>query len=272
MLENVIQGLKTGKYQKISFLLGAGVSTNSGIPDFRSREGRYAKLNELKEKYNIEDPQFFFNIKFFKQNTMFFYDYMKGASFDKYKPSKTHYFIRLLQEKNLLNLVYTQNIDSLEERAGVEKNKIVYAHGNINEATCSNCRKQHNVEKLREYLKNGEILYCEMCSNPCKYSIVLFGEPLPNNYYANKNLLSESDLVFVIGTSLLVKPFAYLVNNFQQDTPRILINKENLMEKNEITRFLDYKESYINQVGDCDHVIESIVEQVGWKEDLYKLL
>lgn len=272
MLENVIQGLKIGKYQKISFLLGAGVSTNCGIPDFRSREGRYAKLNELKEKYNIEDPEFFFNIKFFKQNTLFFYDYMKGTSFDKFTPSKTHYFLKLLQDKNLLNLVYTQNIDSLEERAGVENSKIVYAHGNINEATCSNCRKQHNVEKLREHLNKGEILYCDMCSNPCKYSIVLFGEPLPNNYFANKQLLSESDLVFIIGTSLLVKPFAHLVNNFKQDTPRVLINKENLLDKLEVTRILDNKESFINQIGDCDQIIESILEKVGWKQDLNKLM
>ena len=87
--ENVVRYLKNGQFKKVSFLLGAGISTNAGIPDFRFKQGRYMKI---KEKYNLKDAQSFFNLQFFKDNTEIFYDYLKLTNFDNYNPTKTHFF------------------------------------------------------------------------------------------------------------------------------------------------------------------------------------
>jgi NAD-dependent histone deacetylase SIR2 len=269
--EKLIQSLKNGSYQKISFLLGAGISTNAGIPDFRSKTGRYTKIKEKYKLDNVKDAQSFFSLKFFKNNPEIFYEYMKLANFDSYKPTLTHFFMKLLQDKNMLKLVFTQNIDSLEERAGVNSDKIVYAHGNYNEAVCSVCRKQHSVKELRKHIEQSNIMYCDMCSNPCKYSVVLFGEPMPESFFQNKNLLSDSDLVFIIGTSLAVKPFAYLVNSFSDTVPKIIIDKENMLEKDEINKLVSNKEYFLNLVGNCDDVINNLAKEIGWTDQLDNL-
>jgi NAD-dependent SIR2 family protein deacetylase len=261
-IQVIINGLKLGNYKNISFLLGAGVSNAAGIPDFRSKQGKYIKI---KEKYGLKSPESLFDINFFKNNPEIFYDYLKLISFDEYNPTKTHYFLKLLNDKNYLNMIYTQNIDGLEEKAGVDKNKIVYAHGNIKEAICSTCRKQHCVEKLRSHIQSGNIMYCDMCSNPFKYSVVLFGEPLPKDYFNKKeHLIKKTDLVFIIGTSLVVKPFAHLINLFPENVPKVLINKEDLMQKEKIKNFINGKENLLNIVGHSDDVIEYLVEQIGW--------
>src|SRR5690606_21891667 len=133
---------------------------------------------------------------------------------------KSHHFMKLLEDKGLLHMIYTQNVDSLEEKAKISRNKIVYAHGNRNEALCSNCRKQHCVNKLKSHIEKGVVMYCDICSSPCKYSVVFFGEPLTKDYFNNKEeLVKQTDLVFIIGTSLVVKPFAHLVNLFPENIP-----------------------------------------------------
>jgi NAD-dependent histone deacetylase SIR2 len=266
--EQLVLNLKNGIYHKISFLVGAGISTNAGIPDFRSKTGRYTKIIEKYKLDSIKDAQSFYSLEFFKNNPEIFYEYMKLANFESYKPTPTHFFMRLLQEKNMLNMVFSQNIDGLEEKAGVKPDKIVYAHGNHNEAVCSVCRKQHSVEELRNYVKQGKVMYCNICSNPCKYSVVLFGEPMPEIFFQNKTNLKNSDLVFVIGTSLLVKPFAYLINSFENTVPKIIINKENLVEKDGINKLISNKENLLNLVGNCDDIIISLAKELGWNEQL----
>jgi len=228
---------------------------------------------KMKEKYNLDSPENFFQLNFFKNNTEVFYEYLRSASLSEFKPTKSHYFIKLLQNKNILNLVYTQNIDGLEEKSGVVKNKIVYAHGNVNEAICSSCRKQHSVESLRSHINSGKIMYCDICSSPCKFSVVLFGEPLPDNYFNKKDeLIIKTDLVFVIGTSLVVKPFAHLVNLFPAEIPKVIINRENLLEKSSISKFVNFPESFVSLVGEADEVVEKIVSEVGWRGDFTNLL
>jgi NAD-dependent histone deacetylase SIR2 len=86
-----------------------------------------------------------------------------------------------LHSKGLLNIIYTQNIDALEIKAKVPKEKMVFAHGHVNGAHCSDCQKLHEVVKLNQSIKEGKVLLCEdpECTKPVKPSVVLYGESLP---------------------------------------------------------------------------------------------
>ena len=116
-------------------------------------------------------------------------------------------------------------------------------------------------------------MYCDICSSPCKPSVVLFGEPLPESYYDKKEeLIRSTDLVFIIGTSLAVKPFAHLVNLFPEETPKVIINKENLFDKSQMRQFIKFPHSFVTLVGNSDEMVEKIVQDVGWRSELENML
>ena len=172
--------------------------------------------------------------------------------------------MKMIEEKNLLNVLYTQNIDGLELKAGINSNNIIFAHGNINEGNCSVCQERYCGEKIKKDVINNKILLCEKCSGPVKFSVIFFGEPLPKNFYTNKESLQKSDLVFIIGTTMKVKPFANLVHLINDETPIIIINKEDiignikspLMRKRNKIYFID---------GKIDEIISQIIAYCKWQ-------
>jgi NAD-dependent SIR2 family protein deacetylase len=109
-----------------------------------------------------------------------------------------------LAHKELVHCIYTQNIDTLELKAKVPKEKIVFAHGNSNEAHCSVCSQEIDIELINKHIKEGKILYCsdENCKAPCKPKIVFYGEKLPQDFFEKANTIQESDLAFIMGSSL----------------------------------------------------------------------
>ena len=112
--------------QNIVVVMGAGASVSAGIPDFRTPgTGLYDNL----EKYNLPRPEAVFDLEFFKDNPAPFYLLAKELFPGKFKPTPTHRFLKLLDEKGLLRRVYTQNIDGLEALAGLEHEKVVQCHG-----------------------------------------------------------------------------------------------------------------------------------------------
>ncbi|XP_049637136.1 NAD-dependent protein deacetylase sirtuin-3, mitochondrial isoform X3 [Suncus etruscus] len=120
-------------------MVGAGISTASGIPDFRSPEiGLYSKL----QKYDIPYPEAIFELNFFFHNPKPFFALAKELYPGNYRPNATHYFFRLLHDKGLLLRLYTQNIDGLERVAGIPPAKLVEAHGTFATATCTVCHNQ----------------------------------------------------------------------------------------------------------------------------------
>ena len=220
---------------------------------------------------NLDKPEKLFDITYFKQNPEKFYYYVRHistAEYDKYNPTPTHRFIKLIENKNMLNLVYTQNIDSLEIKAGVSEHKVIQAHGHRRRAKCSGCKKEYPIQQFFDHVHKEQVMYCETCKSPCKSAVVFFGEKLTDSYYDNKDKLYESDLVFVIGTSLVVKPFGYLIQHFENKT-KVLINRENLFN---INRMMKENEEYINLIGDCDEVIRRLVNELGWKKEFDSLL
>jgi NAD+-dependent protein deacetylase SIR2 len=130
--------IKTKQPKNIVFCVGAGISTNSGIPDFRTPgTGLYSNLAALKLPY----PEAVFSLQYFRQNPQPFYTLAETLYPGTYKPTLTHTFIRLMQEKGCLLKCFTQNIDTLERIAGVKPELIVEAHGSFATSRCIDCKK-----------------------------------------------------------------------------------------------------------------------------------
>ncbi|KAJ3343984.1 NAD-dependent histone deacetylase sir2, partial [Kappamyces sp. JEL0680] len=124
------------KAQNIVVLTGAGVSVSCGIPDFRSKNGIYSRLAE----FELSDPQEMFDLAYFKFRPETFYSFAKEIYPSNFKPSPSHMFIKMLQDKGKLLRNYTQNIDTLENLAGIKPEKLVQCHGSFASATCITCK------------------------------------------------------------------------------------------------------------------------------------
>ena len=92
------------------------------------------------------------------------------------------------QKEESLNIIYTQNVDGLEEKAGINKDNIVFAHGRRDKSKCSKCQMEQDFKIFREHVERGEIYFCKNCSGPCKTSVVFFGEGMPKEFFENKKV------------------------------------------------------------------------------------
>ena len=148
------------KSNNIILLTGAGISTSLGIPDFRSKgTGLYSKLEHL----GLSDPQEVFDIDVFKQDPTIFYSVAKDIvpATERYTP--THKFIAMLHERGKLLTNYSQNIDNLEIKAGVPKDKLIQCHGSFGTASCVQCGYKTQGEKIFPDIKAGNIPRCPRC-------------------------------------------------------------------------------------------------------------
>lgn len=201
--------------KSIVFFGGAGVSTESGIPDFRSKDGLYNM------KYNYP-PEKILSHSFFVTNTEdFFKFYKEKMNSLKYKPNTTHYTLAKLEKLGKLKAIITQNIDGLHQKAG---SKIVYElHGSVMRNYCLNCGKEYNAE----YVFNSKSIIPKCsCGGVIKPDVVLYEEPLDNEVYENAlKAISNCDMLIIGGTSLAVYPASYLINYFKGKYI-VLINKD----------------------------------------------
>lgn len=211
-IDGIADYIRHGKVKNIICMCGAGISVSAGIPDFRSPgTGLYSRL----ESYNLPHPQAVFEIDFFTKSPEPFYMLAKELYPGSYKPTTTHYFMKLLHDKGLLKRCYTQNIDSLESLAGLPKETVIAAHGNFDRAHCIKCRLDHDVEYVKlaiEKQKPCRCLKTKGCYGLVKPGIVFFGESLPERFW--KSIPSDfeaADLLIVMGSSLVVQPFASLI-------------------------------------------------------------
>ncbi len=157
---NAVVNLLSGR-KKIVVLCGAGMSVSCGIPDFRSKGGIYDMIdtNEL----GLSTPEEIFHFEVFQDDPRPFYRFAGEMLYPKipHTPSPSHRFLAMLEEKKMLLRVYTQNIDGLEEKAGVSPKKIVYAHGSLNASTCLKCGMKVDSEELRDDVLKGQVPYCK---------------------------------------------------------------------------------------------------------------
>ena len=253
--------MRSDRTKKIVVMVGAGISTSAGIPDFRSPDtGLYANLARLKLPY----AEAVFDISYFRRNPEPFYTLAHELYPGKFRPTITHSFIRLLHDKGLLLKLFTQNIDCLEREAGVPEDKIVEAHGSFARQSCIECHAAYPGDEIQKHIAARTIPRCPKCEGLVKPEIVFFGEALPADFFRARNLPAEADLCIVLGTSLTVHPFASLPDMVRQETPRVLINMERVGG-------LGYRSDDVLILGDCDGGVRKLAEACGWLEELEKL-
>lgn len=258
--QNFIELLKNNQFKLIIFMTGAGISTSAGIPDFRSNSGLF---NQLMNKYGLQKPEEFFLKETFIKQPELLYDFLKQINFDVYKPTITHLFILYLINKGINCHIITQNIDGLEIKAGIPKEKITFAHGTLKEANCVLCNKKIDIDEIYQCMKNNEIKKCPDCNGPCKPDIILYGENLPNDFYERMKLFEECDLGIVIGTSLKVEPFSCLPYLLKKNSWKLAINKTKIGNFN----YNDLTTHELFLQGMTDDIITSILKECGWWDD-----
>ena len=186
------------------FFGGAGVSTDSGIPDFRGNGGLYDSEEESNEYYLsreclMREPDKFF--QFFRNNMVF----------QNAEPNDAHFAIARLEERGLIKAVITQNIDGLHQKAGSQR--VIELHGTANRYYCTRCGKVYSDEVLsaQDYIPR-----CEVCSSLVRPDVTLYGESLDGFNYADaEEEISRADVRIVGGSSLVVNPAASLIDSFQ---------------------------------------------------------
>ena len=271
----------------IMVITGAGISTSLGIPDFRSKEtGFYSKLQGM----GISEPEEVFDIHEFDYDPSTFYKLAAGVLPDLKRFSPTHGFIRLLQDNGKLQTNYTQNIDNLEELAGIDKSRLIQCHGSFATATCRNCKAQVKGTEIFDDIRAKRVAKCRRCVEAIaaqeslipkkkkrkpsrsddedsdddipqpgvmKPDITFFGEQLPNDFFKRfADTDSKTvDLVLVIGTSLKVAPVSEMPNYLPHDVPHIYISREPIEHVN-----FD-----IQLLGKCDEVVTELARKAGWE-------
>lgn len=178
-------------------MTGAGISTESGLPDFRSPTGLWsgispAEILSLRAFYS--DPERFFR---------FYRDVL--APWRNAQPNAAHRALAALERAGLIRAVITQNIDSLHQAAGSQR--VIELHGNLRQATCPRCGRQHPIAVVDDALAAGRLPRCADCGDLIKPDVVLFDENLPERAVADALAEAETaDLMLVVGSSLTVGP------------------------------------------------------------------
>ena len=200
--------------KRIVFLGGAGVSTESGIPDFRSSDGVYSAMKQYGHA-----PEVLLSHTFFLSHTEEFFAYYRANLLHpKAQPNDAHRALARLESEGKLAAVVTQNIDGLHQKAG-SKN-VLELHGSVHRNRCMNCGKTYT---LGEVLKKEGVPHC-YCGGIIKPEVVLYEEPLDERIWREAMLqIHRADTLIVGGTSLLVYPAAGLVDYFQ-GTNLVVIN------------------------------------------------
>jgi len=191
--------------KKLVVFTGAGISTESGIPDFRSPGGiwsRFAPEDFTYQKF-VADPE-----ARRKQWRML----GEGHLTTDAQPNPAHYAIAELDKLGKLDCVITQNVDNLHHKAGVPAEKVFELHGNVQWAVCLSCGRRYPFEQIKARLEGGEeIPDCEECQGMLKPNAVLFGEQLPAEVLQEASQRSsDCDLFIVVGSTLIVYPAAYM--------------------------------------------------------------
>ncbi|KAG7319584.1 hypothetical protein KOW79_016727 [Hemibagrus wyckioides] len=281
-LDGVARYILSGKCKNIICMVGAGISTSAGIPDFRSPgTGLYSNL----QKYNLPYPEAIFQIDYFKKHPEPFFALARELYPGQFKPTVCHYFMRMLKDRGLLKRCYSQNIDTLERVAGLEGEDLIEAHGTFHTSHCVSflCRKEYSMEWMKDKIFAEDIPKCEACNSLVKPDIVFFGENLPARFFSSmKKDFPQCDLLIIMGTSLQVQPFASLVSRVPNSCPRLLINMEKTGQSDFALGLLgfgggmdfDSDKAYrdVAHLSTCDDGCLALAELLGWKGDLEELV
>ena len=198
-------------------LTGAGVSTPSGIPDFRSHESGLWKR---------DDPMLVASLTVFRHRPKIFYNWLRplAASMWQAQPNPAHLALAGLEKEGFLKALVTQNIDGLHQKAGSQN--VVEVHGTMNTLSCTTCQDRHPMQDFIEpFLNENKLPHCPTCGNFLKPDIVLFEEMLPLEAWVQAQQHCEAaDLLVVVGSSLEVMPAGSLPLYALENGARLVIN------------------------------------------------
>jgi NAD-dependent deacetylase len=202
LIEKGIQLIREA--ERILVFSGAGLSTESGIPDFRSPGGVWSRYDPSEFYFDriLSDERA--RIAYWKMSTES-YQTMKDAA-----PNRAHLAIKALEDMGKLLAVVTQNIDRLHHKAGNSPDKIIEIHGTAFSVSCLHCGKAYDRDEIEDRIRSGvEAPYCDDCSGVLKPDTVSFGQAMPEDKMARAFALArECDLCMVLGSSLVVYPAA----------------------------------------------------------------
>ena len=228
----------------IVFFGGAGVSTASGLPDFRSATGLYNKENN--SNYS---PEYMLSHEFFQNHPDELSTYIReNLMVDGVLPNDCHFALAKLEKMGKLQGIITQNIDGLHQKAG-SKN-VIELHGTLNDYYCTNCGEKYDFTYANKFTSTPR---CEKCDGIVRPDIVLYGEGLNQDYISHAiNLISHADVLIIVGTSLAVYPAAGLID-FYNGNKLILINKDDTGKESEADFVLK---------GDISKIMKELVEDI----------
>jgi len=228
-------------------LTGAGISTPSGIPDFRSTG------TGLWERY---DPYEVASLASFRYDPVKFYTFMRSIALQIQgaQPNQAHIGLATLEQCGFIQTIITQNIDGLQQRAGSQN--VIEVHGTMGSLTCVSCYNKYAAHDfLHAYLKDGQIPHCPKCGGVLKPDLILFGEQLPAKTWLKAEKASKAcDLMIVAGSSLEVLPVAGL-------PMRALENGAHLILINHSKTYIDVRADVVFH-EDVDVIIPQIVAKV----------
>ena len=222
------------KSKKIVFFTGAGISTNSGIPDFRGPQGVWKSSKPIYFQDFISSKE--------KRVESWQRKFGNELSIDSATPNEGHKKIaEIMKAKN--SFLITQNVDNLHQKSGVDADKISELHGNATYAKCLDCNKRYELEAIKgEFLETNEPPLCSVCGGILKTATISFGQAMPEEeMQVSQKKAIESDLFICIGTSLAVFPAADLPL-LAKETGSILV-----ILNNEPTQMDQYADLVINR-------------------------
>ncbi|MGE5594259.1 MAG: SIR2 family NAD-dependent protein deacylase [Betaproteobacteria bacterium] len=187
--------------EKCVVLTGAGISTESGIPDFRSPgTGLWSRV----------DPMAVLSATAFRTMPESFYQFIVQLieTLQAARPNDGHRAIAALEEMGVVDVVVTQNIDGLHQRAG--SRNVLEVHGHLRTGTCVQCGKAYDIEVILDAVRLGKLPRCSSCRGLIKPDVVLFEDPLPVDFLLAQQAVAECDLLIAVGSSLEVAPVCYL--------------------------------------------------------------
>ena len=215
----IIKLVKTSKSTVI--LTGAGISTESGLPDFRSDNGFWTKNKPIQFNEFLLSEE--------KQRLSWERNIELHSLLKNIKPNLGHMFVEKITSLQKNNFLITQNIDGLHQKSGVPKNKIIEIHGSAIEAACLECEAKQNILEFHDAIKfEGPLPKCTVCGGVVKVATISFGQPMNemDMMHASK-IVEESDLMIVMGSSLKVLPAGKLPNlAMQSGSKLIILNRE----------------------------------------------
>ena len=207
--------------RRLVVFTGAGISTESGIPDFRSPGGVWSKMKPIYFQDFVSDPA--------KRREAWTRAFSGRAGWTGREPNAGHHAVARLVRQGKVTHVITQNVDNLHQASGIPADRVIELHGNATYATCLECAERHELEDLKDsFLKAGEIPYCRRCGGLVKTATISFGQAMPAEPMARAQAATLGcDAYLVLGSSLVVYPAAGFPLMAKQHGARLaIVNRE----------------------------------------------